>query len=170
MLLYLGHSFFVLWHSHTIFDTWMYHHGTICCIHSWPLYDLDLWPQYQNLYFHHEFKSGKIALLFDIGIPRSGIWVYYHETTCCVHSWPLNDLDIWPICGWRGVSLVSLAHSFFYLVLYALGFCVNHAVIYMYFGFNYRWSKHPATIFDNHDLPWLFHLWSFLVSIFSNWG
>ena len=44
----------------------------------------------------------RLSLLFDIGIPRSGIGVYYHETKCCVHSWPLFDLDIWPICGWRG--------------------------------------------------------------------
>ena len=32
--------------SHTLFGIWVHHHGTMCCIHSWPLYDLDLWPQY----------------------------------------------------------------------------------------------------------------------------
>ena len=62
--------------------------------------------------FTMNLSLARSSLLFDIGIPRSGIWVYYHETTCCVHSWPLNDLDIWPIRGWRGVSLVSLTHSF----------------------------------------------------------
>ena len=30
------------------------------------------------------------SLLFDIGIRNFGIWVYHHETTCCVHSWPLK--------------------------------------------------------------------------------
>ena len=40
-----------------------------------------------KLYFHHEFESGKMSLLFDKGIPNFGIWVYHHETTCCVHSW-----------------------------------------------------------------------------------
>ena len=29
-------------HSHTMFGTWMYHHRTMCQIHSWPLYDLNL--------------------------------------------------------------------------------------------------------------------------------
>ena len=42
MALCSGHSFFDLWHSHTLFGTWVYHHGTICRVHSWPLYDLDL--------------------------------------------------------------------------------------------------------------------------------
>ena len=46
-----GLSFFVLWHSHTLFGTLLYHHGTMCCVHSWTLYDLDLWPQYQNYIF-----------------------------------------------------------------------------------------------------------------------
>ena len=26
----------------------VYHHGTMCRIHSWTLYDLDLWPQYHS--------------------------------------------------------------------------------------------------------------------------
>ena len=57
MALCSGHSFFVLWHSHTIFGTPMYHHGLLCHIHSWPLYYLDLWHQNSKLYFHHEFVS-----------------------------------------------------------------------------------------------------------------
>ena len=40
----------------------------------------------------------RLTLLFDIGIPHFGIWVYHHETTWCVHSWPLYELDLWPIC------------------------------------------------------------------------
>ena len=54
-------------------------------------------------------------LLFDIpvGIPNFGILVYHNETTCCVHSWNLYDLDLWPLCGWRGVCLVSFTHSFY---------------------------------------------------------
>ena len=79
-------SFVVLRHSHILFCTWVYHHGTICGVHSWTLYDLDLWPQYQN--YTGVFESGKMPLLFDIGIPNFGIWVYHHESTCCVHSWP----------------------------------------------------------------------------------
>ena len=86
MALCSGLSYFVLWHGHTLFGTWVFHHGTMCGIHSWTLYDPDLWPQYQN--YTGVFESGKMPLLFDIGIPNFGIWVYHHETTCCVHSWP----------------------------------------------------------------------------------
>ena len=80
MALCSGLSFFVLWHSHTLFGTWVYHHGKMC--RSSPLTSIS------KLYFQHGFESGKMSLLFDIGIPNFGIWVYYHETTCCVHSWP----------------------------------------------------------------------------------
>ena len=86
MALCSGLSFFVLWQCHILFGTWVYHYGTLCGLHSWNLYDLDLWSQFQNNIF--TLKSGKISLLFDIGIPNFGIWVYQHETTCCVHSWP----------------------------------------------------------------------------------
>ena len=48
------------------------------------------------------FESCKLSLLFDIGLPNFGIWVYHHETTCWVYSWPKYDLDPWPIWGWRG--------------------------------------------------------------------
>ena len=51
MALHSGLSFFVLWHSHTLFGIWVYHHGTMCRVHSWTLFDLDLWPQYQNYIF-----------------------------------------------------------------------------------------------------------------------
>ena len=101
MVLCLGLRFFIFWHSHTLFGTWVYHHGMKCCIHEWTLYDLDIWPLSKS-YFHHGLESSKISLLFDIGIPNFGIWVYHHETTCCVHFLPLYDLDLWPICGWRG--------------------------------------------------------------------
>ena len=37
--------------SHTLLCKWVYHHGTMCHIQSWTLYDLVLWPQYQNYIF-----------------------------------------------------------------------------------------------------------------------
>ena len=74
--------------SHTLLCTWVYHHGMMYHIDSRTQYDLDLWPQYQNLYFHHGFESGKMFLFFDKGILNFGTWVYHHETICCVHSWP----------------------------------------------------------------------------------
>ena len=42
---------------------------------------------------------------------KFGTLVYHHKTTCCVISWPVYDLDLWPI--WvAGVSLVSFSHNF----------------------------------------------------------
>ena len=99
MALCTGHSFFGLWHSHTMFCTWGYHRATMCCVHSWPLYDIDLWTPYQNYIFKMNLSLARLSLLFDIGISNFGIWVYHHEATCCVHSWPFYDLDLWPICG-----------------------------------------------------------------------
>ena len=77
MALCSRHRFFVLSHSHTM---WVYHHGTMCSVHPWPLYDLDLWSQY----FHHEFETGKIV----IALWHTKFWhmLYHRETTCCVHS------------------------------------------------------------------------------------
>ena len=31
----------------TIFGTWVYHHKTMCSVHSWSRYDLELWPKCQ---------------------------------------------------------------------------------------------------------------------------
>ena len=84
----------------------------MCCLQSWPPYDLDLWRQYRNYIFTMNLSLAKLSLLFDIGIHNFGIWVYHHETICCVRSWLLYDLDLWPIGRWQGVSLVSFTHSF----------------------------------------------------------
>ena len=76
----------------------VYHHGTMCWVHSLPLYDLNLWPQFQNYIITINLSLAKSFLLFDIGIPNSGKWVYYFETTCCVNSsfvWPWPLTYIW---------------------------------------------------------------------------
>ena len=39
---HMGHSWSRDWHRHTKLDTWLYHHETTCCVHSWPVYDFDL--------------------------------------------------------------------------------------------------------------------------------
>ena len=64
-----------------------------------------------ELYFHHEFESNKMSFFWHrhtkfwhMGVSP---WV-----KCYSHSWPLYDLNLWPICGWPGVSLVSFTHSF----------------------------------------------------------
>ena len=114
----LGLTFFVLWHSHTLLCMWVYHHGTMCHIQSWTLYDLDLWPQYQNY-------------IFTINLNLARCLCLWHRHTKCLHMgvspWDMlctfsTLVWLWPltyICGWRGVSLVSFTHSF-YLVKYAL--------------------------------------------------
>ena len=105
-------AFFVLWHfSHTMFGMWVYHHGTMCRMHSWPLYDLDLSPQYESYIFTMNLSLARFSLLFDRGIPNFGLWVYHHETKCFVHSWPLTYMWV------AGVSIVSITHSFYFVYL-----------------------------------------------------
>ena len=107
MDLCLGHSIFVLWHNHTIFESWVYHHGTMCQTHSWTLQDLDLRPQFQN-YFHLEFVFEQDFLRHRR--TKFGTWMYHHKRTCCV----ICDLCMTFTFVWMaGVSVVS-----FYLVLF----------------------------------------------------
>ena len=47
-----------------------------------------------KIYFHHGFETGKLSLLFHIGIPIFGIWVYQHKTKCCVHMNSTFDLYV----------------------------------------------------------------------------
>ena len=83
-----AHNFFMVWHWLTIFGTWVYHHGTMCRVHSWSRYDLELWPQ------------GQIYRVFDMFLCPAhnffmvwhwltctifGTWMYHHETMCRVH-------------------------------------------------------------------------------------
>ena len=79
MALCSGLSFFVLWHSHTLFGTWVYHHDTICRIHSWTLYDLDLWPQYQNYIFTMDLNlATEDVFAFWHRHTKFSKWVYHH--------------------------------------------------------------------------------------------
>ena len=50
MVLCSGLSFFVLRHSHTLFGTWVYHHGTMRHVNTWPLKGLDLWPLWNFIF------------------------------------------------------------------------------------------------------------------------
>ena len=82
----------------------------------WPLTSISIF------YFHMNLSQARTSLHFDTGVTNFDISVYHHETTCCVHSWPLYDLDLWPICGWWGVSLVSFTHSFLFCFEYCKHF------------------------------------------------
>ena len=155
MALCSGTAFFVLGHSHTMFGSWVYHHGTMCHIHSWPLYDLDLWHQYWNNIFIMNLSLERLSLLFDIGIPNFSIWVYHHETICCVHSWPLFDLDLWPIGRWQGVSLVSFTHSFY------------RAVINLQEGI---WQSHKLFQGNLEELKWRKGMNIFMIWLMRDWN
>ena len=59
MALCSSHSFF-LWHSHTIFGKWVYHHGAMCHIPDIFLtltFGLNI-----SIKFHHEYVSGQDRL------------------------------------------------------------------------------------------------------------
>ena len=108
-------AFFVLWHfSRTMFGMWVYHHGTMCRMHSWPLYDLDLSPQYESYICTMNLCLARFFLLFDRGIPNFGLWVYHHETKCFVHFWPLTYMWWW----WGGGEPIGgFTHGFFFFFL-----------------------------------------------------
>ena len=36
---------------------------------------------------------------------KLGTWMYHHEATCCVHSWPLLYLDLLPKCRWHVITI-----------------------------------------------------------------
>ena len=91
----------VLWHSHTLFGTWVYHHGTMCRVHSWTLYDLDLWPPYQNYSFTMDMSLARCLCslrhrhtkFWHIGVSP---WDNMLRTFLTL-VWP------WPTWGWRGI-------------------------------------------------------------------
>ena len=84
-----GHSFFVLWHSCTIFGTWESHHGTMCHIHSWALYDPDLLPQYQNYIFTMNLCLGKIIFALWHRHTKVSPW---DKMLLYIHNTPHNEL------------------------------------------------------------------------------
>ena len=116
MALCSGLSFFVLWNSHTLFGTWVYHHDTMCRIHSCTLYDLDHWPQYQNYIFTMDVNLARCLcfLTYAYQIWQMAVspldnmlWTFL----TLVWPWPLTYMWV------AGVSLESFI-SCFYLVLF----------------------------------------------------
>ena len=65
-----AHNFFMVWHWLTIFGTWMYHHETMCRVHSCSRYDLELWHQ------------GQIYRVFDMfSCPAHNFFMVWHCLT-----------------------------------------------------------------------------------------
>ena len=92
--------FCLLWHWHTIFGTWVYHHERMCQVHSWSWYNIDLWLQGQ-IYRVYDMSlcSGLSFFVLWYGYTLFGTWVYHHSTLW-VHSWTL-----WP---WPSTSISKL--------------------------------------------------------------
>ena len=72
------HNFCLVGFWQTIFSTWVYHHGRMCCVYSWSQYDVGLWPKCQiyriidmPLCLGHSFS----VLLQSH--TTSGTWVYH---------------------------------------------------------------------------------------------
>ena len=88
-----AHNFFMVWHWLTIFGTWVYNHETMCRVHSWSRYDLELWPQ------------GQIYRVFDMFSCLAHN--FFFGLTLAHHTWhmgvsPWDDvsstfmIQIWP--------------------------------------------------------------------------
>ena len=85
------------------------------------------------------------SLLLDIGKLNLGIWVYHHETNF------MYTFDLWPVCGWQEISLVSISHIFYLVCLDLLG----HILEKLFKAF---YIKNKCTSEMNHE--------SFLVGFF----
>ena len=116
MALWSGLMFFVFWHSHTLFSTWVYHHGTMCRVHSWILYDLDLWPQYQNYFLSWIWVWQDVFPLWHTKFWQMGVSPW-DKTLCTfltlVWPWPLTYMWL------ARLFVVSFTHRF-YLVNWLL--------------------------------------------------
>ena len=114
------HRFFCpLTLSYHIWFTLVYHHRMMCHIHSWPLYDLVLWPQYQNYMCTMNLCLGKIFFFLWHGHTKFGIWVSPHETTYCVTF--LTSIWPWPlIYMWMAVLFLVSFTKVFFVFIYIL--------------------------------------------------
>ena len=92
-----AHNFYMVWHWLTIFGTWVYHHETMCSVHSWSRYDLELWPQGQIYRVFDMFSCSSHNFFLDWHwLNIFGTWMYHHQTMCREHSWSWFNVDLWP--------------------------------------------------------------------------
>ena len=57
--------------SHIISCARVYHHRMMCHIHLWPLYDLDIWPQYENYVYTMNFVKKIVEKFRPLTLYRS---------------------------------------------------------------------------------------------------
>ena len=92
-------------------DMWQSYHILRKSVSPWDdvshTFVTSVWPwslaSKWELCLHHEFCYGKDYLALGHKHTKVGTRVYHHEIKCCVHSWPVYDLDLWPICGDQGI-------------------------------------------------------------------
>ena len=115
--LFVRATAFLSFDSLIMFGTWVHHQGIMRRIHTWP------WTSLYKFYFHHEFESGKIV--FALWHKHTKFWHMFvlHEKTCCVHSWPLYDLDLWPICAGGILS------EFYSVLSFYKSFCLKSPIL-----------------------------------------
>ena len=110
-------TFFMVWHWLTIFGTWMYHHETMCRVHSWSRYELEPWPQ------------GQIYRVFDMfSCPVHNFFMVWHWLTIfgtCMDVSPSDNVSrtfMIPIQCWPLTSRSNLK-AFFMSSCTTCNFC-----------------------------------------------
>ena len=79
----------MVWHWLTMFGKWVYHHETMCRVHSWTRHDLELWPQGQIYRVFDMFSCPVHNFFLDRHwLTIFGTWMYHHQTMCRVHHDP----------------------------------------------------------------------------------
>ena len=108
MTLCSGLSFFVLLHSHTLFGTWVYHHGTMCHVHLWP------WPFYSFYLVSICINCRTISDLGWAGVIFV-VYVYSLEIGNVFFSVPCSSTLIEPsTCNQSDVSEIGKFSIFFF--------------------------------------------------------
>ena len=140
--------------SHTMFGTWVYHHVTMCHVHSWPLYELG--PQYQNHIFinlslarlsarwHRHLAYGFTFLTFVWSWHLTYMWVvggilseFYSQFLSCSFQ---SFID------WR---LAALTRSFFKQSIFKQLLTEGIKFLYLHnkISCQYLWSVHTMNNF-----------------------
>ena len=131
-------NFISVWCCLTIIGKRVCHHETMCQVHSWFWYDVDLWPQ-QGLW--HIFKSwAHNYFLFWYWFTIFGTCIYHHERMCCVHSWSDTTLTF---------DLKVKFIGFWSVFLSDLNFCL----LWHWYTIFWTWVYHQEKmcILKNHN-------------------
>ena len=147
-----------------MFGNRLYHHGMMCCVHSWPNQDLDLWHNIRMIFLPW------LWIWQDHLCPLNQAYqlLAYGCITLRQHVVDILDLCmtmIFDLYGWRGVSFVSftqfLSCSKYYGISTAL-----HKYVYWLEMF-LRWGMWPTGLLFSkfHQILMQFVRYVFLFQI-----